>query len=115
MNKKIIVTISVILIYAILYGSFIKVFKETFECSENNFCIRFCSDDTKTYPDKLLLNDFLKRKSGSRWNNTKVETFRIYRGSPVCGEMKYIPPNENLTSYRNPYNFYFVSSRKLIF
>jgi len=109
MNKKIIVTISVILFYAILYGSFIKVFKEMFECSETNFCIRFCSDDTKAYPDKVLLNDFLKSKSGSRWDNSKVDKFRIYRGSPVCGEMKYMSPNENLTSNRKPYNFRYVS------
>lgn len=114
MNKKIIVTISVILIYAILYGSFIKVFKEAFECGEFYLCIRFCSDDTEAYSDKLLLNEFLKSKSGSRWKNPEVEKFRIYRGSPVCGEMKYISPNKDLTSYRNPYDFHYVSC-KLIF
>jgi hypothetical protein len=109
MNKKIIVTISVIIIYGILYGWFIKVFKENIECGEYYSCIRFCSEDTKAYPDKLLFNEFLKSKSGSRWDNPKIEKFRIYRGSPVCGEMKFIAPNENLSSYRNPYNFRYVS------
>ena len=109
MNKKIIVTISAIIIYATLYGCFIKVFKDNSGCGSTSLCIRFCSEDIDEFSNEDLLDEFLKSKTGKGWDHSDRADFKVFRGSPACGEMKFIPPNKNVTSYRRPYGFHYVS------
>ncbi|KAL7036865.1 hypothetical protein ACKWTF_008968 [Chironomus riparius] len=110
MNKKIIVTISAIIIYATLYGCFFKVFKDKSDCASYSLCLRFCSDDKLTFSDQELLNEFLKSKSGSEWDDSDRKDFKVFRGMPACGEMKFVAPNKNVTKYRPPYDFHYRAS-----
>lgn len=109
MIKKIFVTLSVIIIYAALYGWFIKKVNDRHECSEVSLCLRFCSEDVANLSDKYLLNKFLKSESGSRWGKSDYKDLKVFRGTPACGEMKFIPPNKNYTRKMVPYNFHYVS------
>ncbi|KAL7036862.1 hypothetical protein ACKWTF_008966 [Chironomus riparius] len=84
MNKKIIVTICAVIIYAILFVYVTKNVAGQSECGNYfQFCIRFCSADTETFSDDFLLDEFLKR-------------------FPVCGELKYFQLRENSTSPFSP-------------
>lgn len=108
MNKNILVTISAIIIYAVFYGWFIKIVKDRHDCGEVSLCLHFCSDETAT-SDKYLLDEFLKSKSARTWTQSDYKDFKVFRGTPACGEMKFVPPNENITKRWVPYDFHYVS------
>ena len=106
MNKKILVTFSVIAIYATLLGLFLKLYRESTVCyNHNSSCIRFCSEDTENYSNEFLVKELRKRKSHSDLD----KDLRIYRGSPTCGGVSFLPAKYNETSNYSPYNIQSVS------
>lgn len=108
MNKKFLVTISVTLIYIVLFFLFIYFSKRSYGCGYGSPCIRFCSSDTQEYSDKNLLEQFKKSKSAKQMQ-TIVKNLRVIRGEPTCGKMKYRPPNQEVNSTDPPYEFDYVS------
>ncbi|KAL7036863.1 hypothetical protein ACKWTF_008966 [Chironomus riparius] len=103
MNKKIIVTICAVIIYAILFVYVTKNVAGQSECGNYfQFCIRFCSADTETFSDDFLLDEFLKSEFGKSFKNLIGFNFNVFRGFPVCGELKYFQLRENSTSPFSP-------------
>jgi len=107
------VSFSIIIIYSILFGLIVKSFREQYECQEDFNCIRFCSTDVEKYSDKFLANDFLNSESSKElfiqppFDKIDIDDIKIYRGSPVCGGLSYLPSKISL------YGFHFVS--KILF
>ena len=112
MNKKIVVTISVILIYVALFFLFIYFSKRSYGCSYRSPCIRFCSSDTNKYSDEFLLEQFKESKTANKMRNVD-KGLKVIRGAPACGKLKYWPPNEDLNSTDPPYEFDVVSIRNV--
>ena len=112
---KIIVTISIIIIYSTIFGLFVRSFREQLECQERFNCIRFCSTDVDRYSDEYLSNDFLNNESGKKWlihreyHSIDIDEVKVYRGSPVCGGLSYLPTKNELNSNLSIYGFNFVS------
>ena len=104
MSRKILVTFCVITIYVVLIGIFVKTVKETSDCKNSVICIRFCSEDTENYSNEFLLEEF--KKSAKELKKMDV---KIYRGSPMCGGMIFLRPNENITSDQTSYEICSVS------
>jgi len=110
MNKKIVVTISVILIYVALFFLFIYFSKRSYGCGYGSPCIRFCSSDTNEYSDDFLLEQFRESKTAKEMRNMH-NGLKVIRGTPTCGTLKYWPPNEDVNSTDAPYEFNYVSIR----
>jgi len=108
MNKKIVVTICVILIYVALFGLFFYFLDNSHGCSYKSPCIHFCSSNSDNYTDDYLLDLFKESKSAKKYMEDEVE-FKAIRGIPSCGEMTYWPPNEEVNSTKPPYEFSYVS------
>jgi hypothetical protein len=114
MNKKIVVTISVILIYIALFVLFVYFSQRSYGCDYGSPCIRFCSSDTRKYSDDFLLEQFKQSKSGKEIRRG-VDSLRVIRGAPACGTMMYSPPNEEANSTDPPYEFDYVSISYVVF
>jgi hypothetical protein len=108
LNKKILVTISVTLIYAILLGLFIY-FLNSNDCSYNSPCIRFCSANTQKYSDRELLDKFEESKSAKEMMKYQYKNLKALRGVPKCGEMTDWLPNDEVNSTAPPFEFNSVS------
>ena len=108
MNKYFFVTISVILIYAVLFGSFFYFTQNLHGCSYKSPCIHFCSSNTDNYTDEYLLDQFKESKSAKRYMEDEVE-FKAIRGIPSCGKMLFLEPNDEVNSTKPPYEFNNVS------
>ena len=108
MNKKFLATVFVILIYVALFFLFFYSTKRSYGCGYGYPCIRFCSPDTNLYSDKKLLDEFKDSKTAKRMS-WRYDSLKAIRGTPNCGEMKYIPPNEDTNSTNVPYVFDHVS------
>ncbi|KAL7036869.1 hypothetical protein ACKWTF_008972 [Chironomus riparius] len=91
MNKNFIVSVVVIIIYAVLLGTFIKLYNDiNNHCTESSPCIRFCSTNSEEFPDSTLLNKFLTSASAEKFcTNPYIVNTKVYRGSPTCGGMSF--------------------------
>jgi len=113
---KIIVTISIIIIYSTIFGLIIRSFREQYKCLESFSCFRFCSTDTDKYSDKFLSNDFLNSESGEQWridrvlNSIDIDDIKVYRGLPVCGGLSYLPSKNKSSLHPSSYGVNFVSN-----
>ena len=112
---KIIVTISIIIIYSTIFGLMVRSFREQYECLESFSCFRFCSTDTEKYSDKFLAEDFVDSKSGEKLridrvlNSSDIDDIKFYRGPPVCGGLSYLPSKNESSLHPSPYGVNFVS------
>ncbi|XP_070491509.1 uncharacterized protein [Chironomus tepperi] len=102
MNKKLLVTISVTLIYALLMGMFYYFTQTSYGCRYLTPCVHFCSGDTEKYTDKYLIDHFKESKSAKEYLEDGL-ALKVIRGTPSCGKMKYQAPNDNTS--RPPYEF----------
>ncbi|CAG9805351.1 unnamed protein product [Chironomus riparius] len=103
MNKKLLFTIFVILIYGALFFLYANISKRSYECGFGSPCIRFCSSDTNEYSDESLLKQFKESKSSNRM--IRSNSLKVIRGAPACGKLKYWPPNMEVNSTDPPYKF----------
>ncbi|KAL7036857.1 hypothetical protein ACKWTF_008962 [Chironomus riparius] len=103
MNKKLLVTIFVILIYVALFFLYANISKSSYECGFGSPYIRFCSSDTNEYSDESLLKQFKESKSSNRM--IRSNSLKVIRGAPACGKLKYWPPNMEVNSTDPPYKF----------
>ncbi|CAG9805357.1 unnamed protein product [Chironomus riparius] len=89
MNKKLIVTLSVITTYVIICGLFIKFFRES-----DSYGTRFCSSDKKKFSDQFLLTEIIKSNSSKLWRNGEdfdyIKYMSVHRGRPLCGGLEYV-------------------------
>lgn len=67
MNKNLIVSIVVIIIYAILCGTVITVYSEKSSCTSKTPCIHFCSTNSKEVSKTFLFDEFMKSESGKNF------------------------------------------------
>lgn len=109
LNKKILVTFCVTIIYAVLFGLFVYFAKNSHGCSYKSPCIHFCSDNTLEYSDKNLIEKFMESKSAKDYEEDEV-LIKAIRGKPLCGEMRSWLPNDEVNSTKPPYDFNYVSS-----
>jgi len=106
MNKKSIVTLSVIIIYVIICGLFIKFF--TLNHSSGT---RFCSTDTETFSNQFLITEFKKSNSSKLWNDQNfddsddIKYLPIYRGRPFCGGLDHVSLDTVVADELYEYNF----------
>ena len=107
-NKKILVTISVILIYVALFALFIYLANRSHDCTYKSPCIHFCSSDTNRYTNEYLIDQFMKSKSAKEYVEDEAE-LKAIRGAPSCGEMADWLPNDEVNSTEPPYDFSTVS------
>ena len=88
MNKKLIVTLSVITSYVIICGLFIKFFTES-----HSFGIRFCSSDKK-FSDQFLLTEFMESNASKLLQDDENYDYKkymsVHRGRPFCGGLEYV-------------------------
>ena len=102
MNKKLIVTLSIITIYVIICGLFIKFFSKI-----HVYGTRFCSTDREKFSDQYLLTEFKKSNSSKLWLDEDFDYKKylsIYRGRPLCGGLKYISLDTVLADQHYEYN-----------
>lgn len=114
MNKKVLVSISVVLIYLVFFLTFIYYFNKSQECTYFSPCIRFCSTDKVEYSDEYLLEQFKDNKTG-RHMFVLETNFKVLRGTPPCGEMNHWSLNEDGNFSKVPYRFDYVSIFNLFF
>ena len=106
MNKKVFIPLSVVLIYFVLILLFIYFFEKSQGCAYFSPCIRFCSADN--YSDNNLLQNFKESKTGK--NMIILNTnFKVFRGTPPCGEMTHISSGKDGDFSKMPYRFDYVS------
>ncbi|KAL7036859.1 hypothetical protein ACKWTF_008964 [Chironomus riparius] len=105
-NKKILVTISVILIYVSLFALFIYLANRSHGCSYKTPCIHFCSSDRSRFSDEYLIDEFMKSKSAKDYVEDEA-VLKAIRGAPSCGEMTDWLPNDEVNSTKPPYDFNF--------
>jgi hypothetical protein len=99
MNIKLVITISVVLIYAVFITVFFTTRKTSFDerpCNGSyRDCVRFCSSDKEKYPD-----EFLRRKFRPQ-NWYLQRDYEIARGEPNCGvrDIGYFIRDNSFSSY----------------
>lgn len=108
LNKKVLVTFSVTIIYAVLFGLFVYFTKSSHECSYKSPCIHFCSSKVSEYTDQNLINKFMESMSAKDFEEDEV-VIKAIRGKPSCGEMNSWLPNDEVNSTKPPYDFNYVS------
>ncbi|XP_070491553.1 probable G-protein coupled receptor Mth-like 3 isoform X1 [Chironomus tepperi] len=109
MNKKCLVSIIVVLIYLVLFLMFTYYFEKSQECSYFSPCIRFCSADRVNNSDDFYVEEFKKSKTGK--DMIILETnFKVFRGTPPCGDMTHSHFKNKGNFSKLPYRFDYSGS-----